>query len=354
MADSFQEKTEQPTDKRLTDAKKRGQVAQSKEVSSCLMILFTSIFLYFAASHGFQKMFKVYAGYARNINLDINATNIYGILSFGVYQWLWTVAPIFALLVTVGILSAVLQTGFMWSPEALQPKFEKLNPLNGIKNLFSKKSAVEVLKSILKIVILGYIAYSIIVKELPAILSLPAKEAQAIVEYLGTAAFALALKVGLAFLAIAVLDLFFQKWQHKRDLMMTQQEVKEESKEREGNPMIKSRIKSLQREMARMRMIEDVKTADVVVTNPTRLAVALKYSPGQMPAPKIVARGAGFVAEKIREVAGAHGVPLMENKPLARALFHAVKVGDSIPEEFYVIVAELLAQVYREKNRVRF
>lgn len=354
MADSFQEKTEQPTDKRLSDARKKGQVAQSKELPSCLMILFMSIFLYFAASHGFQQMFKVYAGYVRNINLDINTTNIYGILSFGVYQWLWTVVPVFALLVAIGILSAVLQTGFMWSPEALQLKFEKLNPLNGIKNLVSKKAAVEILKAILKIIVLGYVAYSIIMKELPAILSLPAKEARVIVEYLGRTAFALALKVGLTFLVIAALDFFFQKWQHKHDLMMTQQEIKEESKEREGNPLVKSRIRSLQREMARRRMIEDVKTADVVVTNPTRLAIALKYLPGQMPAPKVVAKGAGFVAEKIREVAKAHGVPLTENKPLARALFHAVKVGDSVPEEFYVIVAELLAQVYREKNRVRF
>ncbi|OPY83742.1 MAG: Flagellar biosynthetic protein FlhB [Syntrophorhabdus sp. PtaU1.Bin153] len=354
MADSFQEKTEQPTEKRLSDAKKKGQVAQSRELPSCLMILFMSVFLYFAASQGFQRMFKVYAGYVRNVNLDVNVTNIYPILSFGVYQWLWTVAPIFALLLAIGIFSSVLQTGFMWSSEALQFKFEKLNPLNGIKNLVSKKSAVEVLKSILKIVILGYIAYSVILKELPVILSLPAKEARTIMEYLGKAAFALALKVGVAFLVMAALDLLFQKWQHKHDLMMTQQEVKEEAKEREGNPLIKSRIRSLQREMARRRMIEDVKTADVVVTNPTRLAIALKYLPGQMPAPKVVAKGAGFVAEKIREVAGVHGVPLTENKPLARALFYAVKVGDSVPEEFYVIVAELLAQVYREKNRTRF
>jgi flagellar biosynthetic protein FlhB len=150
------------------------------------------------------------------------------------------------------------------------------------------------------------------------------------------------------------MDYLYQKWQHKKDLMMTHQEVKEEFKEREGNPLVKSRIRSLQREMARRRMIEDVKTADVIVTNPTHFAIGLKYQFGAMLAPKVVAKGAGFVAEKIKEVARMHNVPLIENKPVARALFYAVKVGDYIPEQFYVIVAELLAAVYRQRNRVRF
>jgi flagellar biosynthesis protein FlhB len=353
MAETFQEKTEQPTEKRLEEARKKGQVAQSRELPLCLMILFTSIFLYFLASHGFQEMFKVYVSYVRNINLDIDASNIYGILSFAAYRWAWIMMPLFAILLVITIFGAVLQTGFMWSPETMEFKLEKLNPLNGIKKLFSKRSAIEVLKSILKIAILSYIAYSIILNELPTILSLPGKDAGMIVNYLGTTCFYLAIKVGVIFLFIAGLDFLFQKWQHKKDLMMTHQEIKEEFKEREGNPLVKSRIRSLQREMARRRMIEDVKTADVIVTNPTHFAIGLKYQFGAMPAPKIVAKGAGFVAEKIKEVARLHGVPLMENKPLARALFYAVKVGDYIPEQFYVIVAELLAAVYRQRNRVR-
>ncbi len=174
-----------------------------------------------------------------------------------------------------------------------------------------------------------------------------------IVSYLGRTCFYLAVKVGIIFLFIAALDFLFQKWQHKKDLMMTHQEVKEEFKEREGNPLIKSRIRSLQREMARRRMIEDVKTADVIITNPTHFAIGLKYQFGIMPAPKIIAKGAGFIAEKIKEVARLHDVPLVENKPLARALFYAVKVGDYIPENFYFIVAELLAEVYRQRNRAR-
>ena len=354
MADSFQEKTEQPTDKRLEDARKKGQIAQSKELPSGFAILFISIFLYFSISHGFNEMFKVYSGYVKNIDLDVNVTNVYEILSFGLYKWLLLVLPVFALLVAVALLGGVLQSGFLWSTEVLKFNFEKLNPVSGIKNLFSKKSAVETLKSFLKIIILAYISYSIIIDELPDLISLPTKDIRTIIEYLGKTAFSLTLKVSVFLLFLAGLDYLFQRWQHRKELMMTQQEVKEEYKEREGSPLIKSRIRSLQREMSRRRMIEDVKTADVIVTNPTTFAVALKYNPGTMPAPKVVAKGAGFVAQRIKEVAKEYGVPLEENRPLAQALFYTVKVGSNIPEKFYVIVAELLAQIYKKKNRMIF
>ena len=351
MADNFQEKTEQPTDKRLEDSRKKGQVAQSKELPSCLMILFTSIFLYFSISHGFQEMFKVYATYIRNLNFDVNSSNIYSILSFAAYRWLIIVVPVFALLMAIAVFSTAVQTRFMWSFEALALKPEKLNPMEGLKNIFTKRSVVELLKSIIKIVLLVYIAYSLVMRELPEILSLPQKETRVIVEYLGRTCFSLTLKIGFFFLFIAGLDFMYQKYQHKKDLMMTFQEVKEEGKEREGNPQVKSRIRGLQREMSRRRMIEDVKTSDVVVTNPTTFAIALKYQAGMMPAPKVMAKGAGFVAAKIKEAARKHGVPVMENKPLARALFYSAKVGDFIPEKFYMIVAELLALVYKQKKR---
>ena len=350
MADDFQEKTEQPTDKRLEDSRKKGQVAQSKELPSCFIILFSSIFLYFSMSHGFHEMFRVYASYVRNLNLEVNVSTIYSILSFGAYRWLMIVLPFFALLVVIALASTAAQTRFMWSFEAVGLKIEKLNPMTGLKNLFSKRSAVEILKSILKITLLVYIVYSLLMKELPEILSLPQKDSRVIVEYVGRTCFSLTMKVGFFFLFIAGLDFLYQKWQYKKDLMMTFQEVKEEGKERDGNPQIKGRIRSLQREMARRRMIEDVKTADVIVTNPTTFAVALKYKSGQMPAPQIVAKGAGFVAERIKEVARQFRVPVMENKPLARGLFYSCKVGDLVPEKFYLIVAELLAQVYKRRR----
>ena len=352
MADSFQEKTEQPTDKRLQDAREKGQVAQSKELSSCFVILFSSIFFYFSMSHGFGEMFKVYTSYVNNINLDINISNILDILSFGLFRWLGLVLPIFGLLMAITIFGGFLQTGFLCSFNSIKFNPETLNPFAGIKKMISKRSAVELLKALLKIIILSYISYSIIMKELPELISLQTKDMRLIIEYLGRTSFRLALRVSIVLMFMAGLDYLFQKWQHKKDLMMTHQEVKEENKERDGNPLIKSRIRSLQREMARSRMIEAVKTADVIITNPTTFAVALMYKPKEMHAPQIVAKGAGFIAQKIKEVAKKHGVPLTENKPLAQSLFYSVKVGHYVPEKFYLIVAELLAQVYKQKKRV--
>jgi len=351
--DSFQEKTEQPTEKRLEDAKKKGQIAQSKELSTCLIILFVSIFLYFSMSQGFNEMFKVYTSYVKNVNFDMNMSNIQEIFSFGLFKWLKIVLPVFGLVFAISIFGNVVQTGFVLSAEAISLKFEKLNPLEGIKKLFSKRSAVEVLKSILKISIVVYIAYTIIIKELPFMLSLSSQDVKSIVEYCGKTIFFLALKISIIMLFVAGLDFFYQKWQHKKDLMMTLQEIKEESKEREGNPQIKSRIRSLQREMSRRRMIEDVKKADVIVTNPTTFAIALSYKIGEMPAPMVMAKGAGFVSDKIKEVARKHGIPLIENKPLARGLYYSVKIGAYIPEQFYIVVAELLAEVYKKKSTVR-
>jgi flagellar biosynthetic protein FlhB len=353
MAENFQEKTEQPTDKRLEDARKKGQIAQSKEVSSSLVIISTTLFLSFMISQVFGEMFKIYVSCVRSIDFDINVSNMYGILTFGIYKWLGLVVPIFGLLIAITIGGSVLQSGFMWSTESLKFNPGVLNPFTGIKKLLTKRSAIELLKSIIKIGLLVYIAYKLILKELPSIFSLPGQEMGSIMNYLGKTSFQLTMKVGMFFLFIAGLDYLFQRWQHKKELMMTQQEVKEEYKEREGSQLIKSRIRSLQREMARSRMIEDVKTADVIVTNPTHYAIALKYKPGEMPAPKVVAKGAGFVAARIKEVALKFRVPVIENKPLAQGLFHAINIGDFIPENFYLIVAELLAEVYRRKGRLR-
>ncbi len=351
---SFQEKTEQPTDKRLQDARKKGQVAQSRELGGCLMILTAAALFYFCMSQGFDQMFRVYANYARNLNVEVNMNNILDILSFGSTRCLLLMLPVFILLVTVAVFAGVIQTGFMWSFEALKFSSENISPISGLKKLVSKKSLIELVKSMAKIGVLGYIAYSLVVKEMPVILSLADRDTSSIVTYLGKTALAFALKVGFVFLFIAGLDYVVQRWQYRKDLMMTLQEVKEEFKEREGNPLVKSRIRSLQRDMARRRMMEDVKKADVVVTNPTTFAIALSYQINRMPAPRIVGKGAGFMAEKIKQVARKNAIPLVENKPLARALFYSVKVGDYVPEKFYVIVAELLAEVYRKRHRMVF
>ncbi len=352
MPETFQEKTEQPTDKRLQDARKKGQVAQSPELASCFVIIFMTVFLYYSMSRGFDKMFTVYSHYIRGANADITISSVQGILSFALSQWLFMVVPVFALLIALGLFSGFIQTGFMFSFEALTPKLETLDPLKGIKRLFSQRSFFEMIKSVIKIVVLTYFVYSLFTREMPAILSLSGQETGAILRFVGRSAFGLTMKLGATFLFLAGLDYARQRWQQRKDLMMTRQEIKEEYKEREGSPLVKSRIRSIQRDAARRRMIEDVKKADFVLANPTSLAIAIQYISKQMPAPRVVAKGGGFVAERIKQTARSAGVMIIENKPVARALFYTIKVGDYIPEKFYVIVAELLAQVYKQRNRV--
>lgn len=351
MSESLQEKTEKPTDKRLEDAREKGKVAKSPELSSCFIILFSSIFLYFTFTRIFQETYKAYIHSIQNANIEISVSNVYEILSVALNSWLKIVVPVFVLLAALSVAASVVQTGFRLSPKALAFNFETLNPISGLGKFFSLRSLQEITKSLLKIAILTWVSYSLISNELPAIMALPQQETKVIGAYMGKLSFTLAIKLGIVFLFLAGLDYLFQKWQFMKDMMMTKQEVLEESKEREGNPLVKSRIRSLQREFSRRRMLEDVKTADVVITNPTTYAVALSYKAGEMSAPRIVAKGAGFVADKIKSIARLHGIPIMENKPLAQALFFGVKIGDYIPEKFYVVVAELLARVYKNKRR---
>ncbi len=352
MAESFQEKTEKPTEKRLDEARKKGQVIRSQELGSSLIILCSALLLYFTMSYSFEEAFKTYVSYVQNLNIDLTLANIDTVFFFGVYKWLWLVLPIFGLATVVSIAGTVAQVGFMWSPQVLNFNPNALNPIAGLGRFFSIRSLQEVLKALAKIAILIYLCYSIIKHEFPTILSLVQKDVRFTFGYVGQIAFGLAIKLGIVFLFLAGLDYLFQRWQFMRNMMMTRQEVTEELKEREGNPLVKSRIRSLQREFARRRMLEDAKKADVVVTNPTSFAVALKYQVTEMPAPQVVAKGAGFVADKIKTVAKLHGVPIVENKPLARGLFYGVKLGAYIPEKFYLVVAELLAQVYKQKKRV--
>jgi flagellar biosynthetic protein FlhB len=350
-AETFQDKSEKPTDKRLEQAKTKGQTAKSIELSSCFIILFSSLFIYFTFSQLFQETYKMYIQFIQRVDIEIDASTINEIIWLGVGRWMAMVLPIFVLLIVISIFSTVIQTGFLWATEAMKINFGALNPLSGIGRFFTVKAVVEQVKSLTKVGILVYVCYTLITQELPNILALPQHDTRYIATYMGQMCFRLALKIGVIFLFLAGLDYMFQRWQFRKSMMMTKQEVIEEHKESEGNPLVKSRIRSLQREFAKRRMLEDVKKADVIITNPTTFAVALTYTINEMSAPKVVAKGAGFVAEKIKEVARQHRVPIVENKPLARGLFYAVKIGDYIPEKFYVVVAELLAQVFRQKRR---
>jgi flagellar biosynthetic protein FlhB len=245
----------------------------------------------------------------------------------------------------------VSQNGFLLTSETLTPKLSKLNPFSGLKRLFSLKSLTELVKSIIKILIVGTVSYLVVRKEMDAFPGLINLGVADILIFISKIAFKTMLYTSLVMILMAIADVAYQRWQHEKDLRMTKQEVKDESKQRDGDPAVKARIRAVQRDMARKRMMAAVPEATVVITNPTHLAIALKFDK-DLPAPIVLAKGAGHMAAKIRAIANENDVPVVEQKPLARSMFKLVEVGDYIPAELYRAVAEVLAYVYRLKGLV--
>ena len=274
----------------------------------------------------------------------------YGMLLDVIQNGFIPVLPFTIILGVLGVGAMVMQTGFLWVEDGLQPKISKLNPVSGFKRIFSIRGVAELIKSLMKLGIIGLTAYWVLKDFLSEIVLLPSLSTTDAIGKTGYMAFLLVLWIGLVLLVLALADYAFQKWQFTRDQRMTKQEVKDEMKDVEGNPLIRSRRQSLQRDRARQRMMQTVPQADVVITNPTHLAVALRYDPEAGAAPTVLAKGAGFVAERIKEIARNAGVPIMENKSLARGLFKLVGVGKEIPANLYKAVAEVLAYVYRLKQ----
>ena len=350
-----QERTESATPKRREQAREEGQIVKSREVVSASLFLGHVLFFVFAGATLFQKLWQVtHDALATLGEVDISQDNISGV--FMHYLWRITdiLLPLFLVLFVLGVATNVLQTGFLFSLKALEPKYTRLNAWQGLQQIFSLQSLNECIKSIIKIGIVGYIVYSTITTEMQQFFPLSQQAIEDIVRYLGSSALHLGTHTAYALIALAILDYAFQRWQYEKRLRMTLQEIKDERKESEGDPQIRTRIRSIMREMARKRMMEDVPKADVVVTNPTHLAVALLYRRQDMVAPKVVAKGAGYIAERIRVVAREHGVPLVENRVLAQSLYKTVQIGDVIPEALYKAVAEILAYVYRLKPRTAF
>jgi flagellar biosynthetic protein FlhB len=264
---------------------------------------------------------------------------------------LTSVLPIMLAIVVVAILANCLQVGAVWSVEPLAPKASKIDPLEGAKRIFSKRSFVELAKSLAKIIIVGWAAFSVLDEEIGRLGQLMYQENVQIMRYLGETSFKVMTRSCYIIAILALLDYLYQRWEFEQNIKMTKQEVKEEFKQTEGDPLVKARIRSIQREMARRRMMEEVKKADVIITNPTHISVALRYDVATMTAPKVVAKGAEKLAFRIREVAQAHRVPLVENKGLAQNLYKSVDIGREIPSELYRAVAEVLAYVYGLKGR---
>ncbi len=346
MADeSFQEKTEEPTGRKLEKAKEKGQVARSKELTSMASMSGIVMLLYFGSGYFFSKLAAMTSG-VLSMKYGINPGQTSRAVILEGFEIL---APFFLATIVLGVLVSVAQGGFV--KKELKLEFSKLDPIKGTKNLFSMKSVNEFLKSLMKFTVGGVVSYYIIKNNMSVLPSLGAMELSGMIKVSGEMIIDAIVIAFAFFMVIAIISYFIDKMQHNRSLKMTKQEIKEEHKESDGDPMVKQRIRSIQRETARKRMMQEVPEATVVITNPTHLAVAIKYDDKDMSAPKIVAKGAGHVAAKIREIATENGVPIVENKPIARALFKQ-ELNTFVPEELYVAVAKILAYIYKLKGKI--
>ena len=349
----FQEKTEKPTPKKRTDARKKGQVAQSREIPSVLILLTSLGVFLFAGTWIFWSLAGFMSGIFQNIAfLSLQDTSAAGDFLVELFKTIMSIIfPLMLVVFVVGIGGNIIQFGFLIHGETLSPQLNRLDPIKGIKRLISLRSLVEFVKSILKLVIIGTVAFLLVQREVITIPSLVQMEVIEIVSFIGRVSLKICFYVCLVLIVLAFLDYGYQRWEHERRLKMSKQEIKDEHKQTQGDPLIKARIRKIQMEVAQRRMMEAVPEADVVITNPTQLAVALEFDANKMIAPCITAKGAGYIAERIKEIAKDHQVPIIEHKPLAQTLYKATEVGDLIPVELYQAVAEILAYVYRLKGK---
>tara|TARA_Y100001933_G_scaffold91662_1_gene92601 strand:+ start:2289 stop:3368 length:1080 start_codon:yes stop_codon:yes gene_type:complete len=349
--ESFQEKTEQATPKRREDARRKGQVARSSELSS-IAILATGLLALSGLGPYMLDQLGVFMidALTNGVKVEINSTNLYLHTGSWVLGYARIIVPIVALLVVAALAVNYAQVGVLFTLQPLTPKAERISPFSGVKRIFSSKGLVELAKSLFKIGAVVYVTYLTISADINNLVSYMDMGVGQIFTLSGDIILTLAFRIILLLLIMAILDYSFQRWDYEKNLRMTRQEVREEVKQQEGDPMVRSRVRNLQREMSQQRMMDDVMTADVVVTNPTHVAVALKYDMENMPAPLVVAKGQRLVAQRIKEVARDAGIPLVENKPLARALFKVVQIGDEIPEDLFKAVAQVLAFVFQLKR----
>ncbi|MDR3349668.1 MAG: flagellar biosynthesis protein FlhB [Acidaminococcales bacterium] len=347
------EKTEEATPKRKQEARGKGQVAKSVEINSAFIMLAAFYFLSLNGQYMIGELKKLmlymFSEFGRTA-FDVDS--IQSLTLFMITFFLKIVIPLMLVIALIGLLINYLQVGFMFNPGLLFPDFSRINPMSGLSRIFFSKAAlVNLVKSLLKIAIIGYFIYTFVEKQVHILPGLIGEDVERGSLFFGGLIIDLGFRVGAVMLVIAAFDYYYQWYTHRENLKMTKQEIKEEYKQTEGNPQIKSRIRSKQRELAMRRMMQEVPKADVVITNPTHFAVALKYSAG-MPAPLVVAKGQDYIALKIKETANDSKVTIVENKSLARALYQTADIGEYIPFELYQAVAEVLAYVYKLKRRL--
>ncbi|SPF31274.1 Flagellar biosynthetic protein FlhB [Syntrophobacter sp. SbD1] len=352
MAETTQEKSELPTGKKVSDARKKGQTAKSRDLTSVCVLAAGGLAVYLSRNLIFSNFRQILESvWSKEAFSEPGHFVSPGFFTNIIASIFIMLAPITLTIVATAVILNLIQTkGFIISFEALQISFANLNPLTGLRKKFSLRSLTELVKSLFKLAIVSYAVYSVVWPGRLAISELAGREVSEFLNLTGMLALKLLFRVAGIMLCLSVIDIFYQKWQTRKDLMMTRQEVKEEHKQSDGNPQIKSRIRSIQRKLIRQRMLSRISKASVIITNPTHFAVALQYESG-MEAPTVVAKGVDFLALKIIATGRKHGVSIVRNPPLARALYKQVKLDETIPLELYRAVAKILAYIYQQKRR---
>lgn len=353
------EKTEEPTAKKLEDARKEGQVAKSKEIANAVTLIGLFVILKFMISFlgehfmgGFETTYNYIPQLVKFSDGKIRVSDFMILIRENMSQILIMLMPFLAASFVLNFVADLVQVKWKPTTKPLQPKFNKMNPISGFKRIFSAQSLVELLKSILKIVLIGYLVYSTLKDKYNIIFLLFNMSLWNGIAVSADIAISLGLKISFVYIAIAALDFAYQKYKFHEDHKMTKQEVKDEYKNAEGDPQIKGKQKQRMQEASRRRMMQDIPKADVVITNPTHFAVAISYDTDVAPAPIVVAKGEDHLAAKIKEVARENKVEIVENKPLARMLYYNVEIGEAVPQELYQAVAEVLAYVYHLQGKI--
>jgi len=347
------EKTEKATPKKRQETRRKGQVAKSADVNTAILLL--SVFFTLMVFGGFlldRILAFLKHSFTQYVSITPTEQSVQQVFIELSLEAAIVLAPIMIVALIAGVVANLMQVGFLFSTESIHMKLSKLDPIQGFKRIYSIRALVELIKSILKIVIVGGVTFAILWFRIEDILSLPQKTVGAALIILAKLTVQMGLFAGGALLFLSFLDYLYQRFDYEKNIRMSKQDIKDEYKKTEGDPLIKSKIKQKQREMAMSRMMQEVPNADVIITNPTHYAIALKYDESKMDAPFVVAKGVDFIAQRIKEIGAEYEITTIENRPLARALYAGTEIGDAIPEEYFKAVAEILAYVYRLKEKV--
>ena len=346
-----EEKTEEPTPKKKRDVRKKGEVAKSKDLSAAVNLVAMVMLFSFGSHYIMEKICSMLEGfYADFLSLSVGKDEVSVLTIKFISEFFVIISPIFVVALISGLIINYFQVGFLIAPEALKFKPERLNPIEGFKRIVSKKALVELSKSLVKIVMVGAVSYIFISGQIETLVEILYMDATKGYKEIISLFVALSVRVSAIFLVVAVLDYVFQRYEFQERIKMSKKEVKDEHRQTEGDPHLRAKLKEKQKEFSVNRMIKEVPDSTIVITNPTRLAIALKYEHKMHAAPVITAIGAGFLAERVREIAEENEVPIIENKPVAQAIYRKCEVGDEVPVELYQAVAEILAVVLKMKK----